>query len=99
MLTPQPPGNMTMRFLFLALGVASAASTVAFAQTIALERFRPCLEIEDMTKERLDCFDAIVRSQPRNKKVAAKSIRDCSFLKEEDERLLCFNRFVNARAR
>jgi hypothetical protein len=55
---------------------------------------RTCLAIEDMTKERLDCYDAIVPPQPKPKPPAAKVVTDCRFLKEEDERLICFNRFV-----
>lgn len=31
---------------------------------ITLERFRACLAFEDMTKERLDCYDSIVSPAP-----------------------------------
>lgn len=62
-----------------------------------IEQLRTCLTIDDMTKERLDCYDAIIRPQPRPKPPAAKIVTDCRFLKEEDERLICFNRFVEPR--
>ena len=63
---------------------------------VPIKQLRECRQIEDMTKERLDCYDAIVPSQP---KAAArpKSILECRFLQEEDERLLCFNRFLEPR--
>jgi hypothetical protein len=62
-------------------------------QSIA-ERLRTCLEIDDATKNRLDCFDAIFPPQPKPKASAAKSVGDCRFTKEEDERLKCFNGFA-----
>lgn len=62
-----------------------------------LERFRVCLALEDMTKERLDCFDAIVRPEPKPVTASPAAITECRFYKEEDERLRCFNSFVAAR--
>ncbi len=59
-----------------------------------IEQLRACLTIDDMTKERLDCYDAIVPPQPKPKPPVAKIVTDCRFLKEEDERLVCFNRFI-----
>lgn len=57
---------------------------------------RPCLEIEDQTKERLDCYDAKIKPTPKETSAPAKTVKECRFIKEEDERLTCFNRFVNA---
>jgi hypothetical protein len=68
--------------------------TVAMAQT-SLETLRTCLDIEDQTKERLDCYDDKIKPAPKQVSTAAKTVQDCRFLKEEDERLNCFNRFVN----
>jgi hypothetical protein len=68
--------------------------TVAMAQT-SLETLRTCLDIEDQTKERLDCYDDKIKPVPKQVSAAAKTVQDCRFLKEEDERLNCFNRFVN----
>jgi hypothetical protein len=55
----------------------------------------PCLDIEDQTKERLDCYDEKVAPAPKQVSAPAKKVEDCRFVKEEDERLNCFNRFVN----
>ena len=51
--------------------------------------------MEDQSKERLDCSDAKIKPAPKAVSTPAKSVNDCRFLKEEDERLTCFNRFVN----
>ena len=78
------------------LGVAilwTIFTTNANAQT-AIEKLRGCLTIEDGSKERLDCYDGVVPPAPKPKPPVAKVVADCKFLKEEDERLGCFNRFV-----
>jgi hypothetical protein len=63
------------------LGCNFATST--FAQSLT-ERLRGCLAIENMTKARLDCYDAIV----------PPTIEDCRLVKQEDQRITCFNRFL-----
>jgi hypothetical protein len=63
------------------LGCNFATST--FAQSVT-ERLRGCLAIQDMTKARLDCYDAIV----------PPAIEDCRLVKQEDQRITCFNRFL-----
>jgi hypothetical protein len=68
--------------------------TFAMAQ-VSLETLRTCLAIEDQTKERLDCYDGQIKPEPRLASAPAKTVQACRFLKEEDERLNCFNRFVN----
>ena len=70
--------------------------TFAVAQ-VPLQTLRTCLEIEDQSKERLDCYDAKIAPTPKEVSAPAKTVRDCRFVKEEDERLSCFNRFVNPR--
>ena len=57
-------------------------------------KLQACLEIDDATKERLNCYDAIFPPQPKPKAAAAKAVNDCRFHKEEDERLTCFNGFA-----
>ena len=57
-------------------------------------KLQACLEIDDATKERLSCYDAIFPPQPKPKAAAAKAVNDCRFSKEEDERLTCFNGFA-----
>jgi hypothetical protein len=62
-------------------------------QSIA-KRLQACLEIDDGTKGRLDCYDAIVPPKPNPKATVAKGFADCRFSKEEDQRLKCFNGFA-----
>jgi hypothetical protein len=59
------------------------------------DRLRACLDIDDGTKERLDCYDAVIKPEPKEKAPVAKRVSDCKFTKEEDERLACFNGFVD----
>lgn len=67
----------------------------AFAQAPSAA-FVACLDQDDGTKERLNCYDKLVPPQSRQVLVqeAPKSINDCRYIKEEDQRLKCFNRFV-----
>ena len=58
------------------------------------EKLQACLEVDDGTKSRLDCFDGVLRPQPKAKPATQKKVMDCRFLKEEDERLTCFNGFT-----
>ena len=62
-------------------------------QSIAA-RLQACLEIDDATKERLNCYDAVIAPAPKPKPPAVKGVMDCRAFKEEDERLGCFNGFV-----
>jgi hypothetical protein len=62
-------------------------------QSIA-QKLYACLDIDDATKGRLDCFDAVFAPKPKPKAPAAKGVADCRFIKEEDERLTCFNNFA-----
>jgi hypothetical protein len=68
-------------------GPAQSSKSVA-------ERVQACLKIDDETKSRLDCYDAVVPPKPKPKPATAKGVLDCRFLKEEDERLACFNGFT-----
>ena len=69
------------------------AAPKAKHQSIA-KRLQACLEIDDATKGRLDCYDAVFPPKPNPKAAAAKGVADCRFTKEEDERLTCFNGFA-----
>jgi hypothetical protein len=86
---------------------ATMAKTDAAKQTKAgkpsvAAQLQACLgSHEDGTKERLECYDAIFPPKPKAvkpgaKQAAAKSVADCRFTKEEDERLACFNRFAES---
>ena len=59
------------------------------------QKLQACQDIDDATKERLQCYDAIFVPQPKPKPPAAKGVNDCRFLKEEDERLTCYNGFAD----
>ena len=64
-------------------------------QSIA-KRLQACLEIDDGTKGRLDCYDTVFPPKPNPKAPAAKGVADCRFAKEEDARLTCFNGFAES---
>ena len=72
---------------------AKPKAAPAKPQSIAA-KLQACLEIDDATKERLNCYDAIFPPTPKPKAPAAKGVMDCRFVKEEDERLTCFNGFA-----
>jgi hypothetical protein len=72
---------------------AKPKAAPAKPQSIAA-KLQACLEIDDATKERLICYDAIFPPTPKPKAPAAKGVMDCRFIKEEDERLTCFNGFA-----
>jgi hypothetical protein len=84
-----------MKAIYILLAVAGMyPPTFAMAQ-VSLETLRSCLAVEDQTKERLDCYDDLIKPAPKQVSAPAKTVQDCRFLKEEDERLNCFNRFAN----
>ena len=72
---------------------AKPSGAAAKPQSIAA-KLQACLDIDDATKERLNCYDAIFTPKPNPKAAAAKAVTDCRFQKEEDERLACFNGFA-----
>jgi hypothetical protein len=82
----------------LVCALVPGLSATAEAQS-SLKKLRRCLEFKDMTKPRLDCYDAIVPPRTKPEPVSAKIVNDCRFLKDDDERLICFNRFVENPAR
>jgi hypothetical protein len=63
-------------------------------QSVA-QKLQACQEIDDATKERLNCYDAVFAPKPKPKPPAAKGVNDCRFIKEEDERLTCYNGFAD----
>jgi hypothetical protein len=74
------------------LAILNIGSAVAQGSNAKL---RACLQIDDVTKERLDCYDAVVRPEPKEKPAKPRTVQECRFLREEDERLVCFNGFVS----
>ena len=73
---------------------ARAAKVPKAKGSIAV-RLQACQEIEDGTKGRLDCYDAVL-PPAKPKAGTAKTVMECKFTKEEDERLACYNGFVDS---
>jgi hypothetical protein len=74
-------------------GTAAPKAAAPKNQSIA-KKLQACLEIDDGTKGRLDCYDAVFPPKPNPKAPAAKGVADCHFAKEEDDRLNCYNGFA-----
>jgi hypothetical protein len=72
---------------------ARAAPAPSKPTSIA-KKLQACLDIDDGTKGRLDCYDAIFPPKPNPKAKPADRVMDCRFTKEEDERLNCYNGFA-----
>jgi len=73
---------------------AAAPKAAAPKNLSVAKKLQACLDVEDGTKGRLDCYDAIFPPKPNPKAPAAKGVADCHFTKEEDERLNCYNGFA-----
>jgi hypothetical protein len=59
------------------------------------EKLLACLELDDGTKDRLDCYDAVTPPKPKPRGAPVPNgVMDCRYTKEEDERLACFNKFA-----
>ena len=59
------------------------------------QKLQACLDIDDGTKDRLNCYDAVIAPKPNPKaKAPVKSVTQCGGFKDEEERLTCFNGFV-----
>ena len=42
-------------------------------------KLQACLEIDDGTKERLNCYDEVIKPEPKEKAATAKRVIDCKF--------------------
>ena len=73
----------------------SGAKQAASKPLSPAQKLQACQDIDDATKERLSCYDGVYAPQPKPKPAAAKTVSECRFVKEEDDRLTCFNRFVD----
>lgn len=73
---------------------AKPARTKKAKGSIAV-RLEACQDIEDGTKGRLDCYDEVIKPAPKPNAPAAKTVMQCKYTKEEDERLACYNGFVD----
>ena len=74
-------------------GAASPKAAAPNNQSVA-QKLQACLDIDDGTKDRLNCYDGIFPPKPSPKARAAKAVADCHLIKEEDERLNCYNGFA-----
>jgi hypothetical protein len=80
--------------ILIAILAALTWSATAHAQTAMMTKMKDCLLIDDGYKERLDCYDAVIPPEPKANAPKAKTVAECRFLKEEDQRLSCYNSFV-----
>ena len=64
-----------------ALVCALVPGPSATAEAQSLKKLQRCLEFKDMTKPRLDCYDAIVSPRTKPKSGPARIVNDCRFLK------------------
>jgi hypothetical protein len=76
--------------------VAAVAKQAPARQQSTAVRLQACLDIDDGTKERLNCYDAVLAPVAKPRAAAPKTVAECRFTKEEDERLACFNGFVES---
>jgi hypothetical protein len=83
-----------MRALYILAAIAGIYLPTSAVAQVPLQTLRTCLDIEDQSKERLDCYDEKVAPAPKQISGPAKKVEDCRFIKEEDERFNCLNRFV-----
>ena len=77
-----------------AKGKSEAKSEAKAKPQSTAVKLQECLEIDDGTKDRLNCYDAVIPPAAKPKATKAKAVADCRFTKEEDERLACYNGFV-----
>jgi hypothetical protein len=78
-----------------AKGNAKSAKAAPGQPKSMAQKLQACLDIDDGTKDRLNCYDAVIKPKPNPKaKGPAKSVTECGAFKDEEERLGCFNGFV-----
>ena len=92
--TTAPPPTVGGKPL-VQVGVKKPAAGKKEAPKSVAQKLQACQDIDDATKERLQCYDAIFAPQPKPKAPAAKGVNECRFQKEEDERLTCYNGFAD----
>ena len=93
--TPAAPPTVGGKPLVV-VGKKSAEGKKEAAKPLSVaQKLQACQDIDDATKERLSCYDAIYAPQHKAKAPAAKAVNDCRFVKEEDERLTCYNGFAD----
>jgi hypothetical protein len=88
------------RIWIVAFALAPMMAAAPVKAQVSSEELRKCTFIEDMTRERLDCFDKLIRPEAIQvlQQAAPRSVYDCRYVKEQDARLKCFNRFATQAA-
>lgn len=94
--TAAPPASDTGQPAAKAKHAKQAKAPKAAPKGSIAVRLQACQDIDDGTKERLDCYDEVIPPAPKPKAAAAKTVMDCKYTKEEDERLACYNGFVDS---
>jgi hypothetical protein len=76
-------------------GAAKSAKAAPGKPKSMAARLQACMDIDDGTKDRLNCYDAVIPPKPNPKaKGPAKAVTECNAFKDEEERLTCYNGFV-----
>jgi hypothetical protein len=76
-------------------GNAKSAKAAPGQPKSMAQKLQACLDVDDGTKDRLNCYDAVIKPKPNPKaKAPAKSVTECGAFKDEEERLGCFNGFA-----
>ena len=78
-----------------ALFCASAAAAQTARPASLNEGLIACLRLPDGTRERLDCFDAVIAPLAKTKPTS-RDVADCRYYTEQDQRLACFNEFAQS---
>ncbi|AZO81848.1 hypothetical protein B5U98_02665 [Bosea sp. Tri-39] len=80
--------------------MVAAVAALAFgfsasgADALVPAGFQACGAREPGTKERLDCYDALMAPALKARPGTATKMEDCRFKREEDQRLTCFDSFM-----
>ena len=70
---------------------ATAAKGAPSNKSLA-EKLLACLDLDDETKDRLDCYDAAIPPKPKPKSSPANGVMDCRYVKEGRRALEMFQR-------
>ncbi len=70
------------------------ATRTAGRQVDRSVRLQACLEIEDATKGRLDCYDAVIPPKPNPKAAKAKGVALPFPARKKTSELACFNSYA-----
>ena len=76
------------------LGASFAIAQPLYAASIN-DGLVACLSLRDGTRERLDCFDAVIAPLAKTKP-SSRDVADCRYYTEQDQRLACFNDFAQS---